>query len=389
MTAMDFPMEKLSPSAATSQSPSEESSTKEAVASEDTTKTTAYAAAPPAATATFSTGLDLLFSASQVETTPKAEAEADGAEVPSTITVVSNGGAAEGQPVVEEASPEYNPETLINQAKSFPQVLQEILATPEYQPIAHWLPDGFSFVIADKRLFSDVILPKYFREALFHSFIRKLNRWGFRRVKSRGKGEESAFAHDYFVREKSWLCLKMRCKSKPSYHKVPSANKKAQQTAAEAVRGLANSGRIPIVPGQAPPPFFATGGMVDASRAFVPSSLPVTVAEYMMPFPKPSLPTTSVACSPTAATVAATTIQERQFLASIHPEQQQRIFRERQILMLQMRERQIVQAQLQHLHEMSSHNEDHFSAGNYVQSVESSMAQYSRDMLRRNMYYRG
>jgi hypothetical protein len=403
---MVFPMKKLTASAATIQPPpSEEFFDKEVVASD--TKTVAAAASPVATAAP--SGLDLLFTASQVETTPKAEAEADDEEVPSTITVVSNGGAAEGESGsnsdTEEASHEYNAENsaadaLKNQAKSFPQVLHEILATPEYQPIVHWLPDGFSFVIVDKRRFSDVILPKYFREALFHSFIRKLNRWGFRRVKSRGKGEESSFAHNNFVREKPWLCLKMRCKSKPSYHKVPSAKKKTQQTAVEAARSVVNVGHIAIVPAQAPPSFLAAGGMVgmaDASRAFVPTCLPVTLAEYkaLGVFPKPSLSMATAAGSPSAA--IANTIQERQFLTSIRqrqlasiradPEQQQRLFRERQLIMLQMRQRrQQLQSQLQRLHEISSHNEEQF-AHSYFQ--DSMMAQYARDMLSRNVFYRG
>ena len=210
--------------------------------------------ASAAAAAPSPSGLDLLFAASQVDKSkPKNPSSDATAEVPSTITVVSNGGApdagdASGSSDAEEASAsEYdeNPTAdALKIQKTFPQILQEILATPEYQPIAHWLPDGFSFIIADKRRFSDEILPKYFRVALFHSFIRKLNRWGFRRVKSRCKGEESSFAHNSFVRDKPWLCMKMKCKSKPSYHKIPSAKKKAQQAAAEAANSIASAAHL-------------------------------------------------------------------------------------------------------------------------------------------------
>eukprot|EP00985_Skeletonema_marinoi_P016024 scaffold8487_cov244-Skeletonema_marinoi.AAC.1 len=71
---------------------------------------TADAASAPADTAP-SSGLDLLFAASQVENKPKeaanAAVEADSAEavVPSTITVVSNGtGSAEAEAKGESAS---------------------------------------------------------------------------------------------------------------------------------------------------------------------------------------------------------------------------------------------------------------------------------------------
>eukprot|EP00984_Skeletonema_dohrnii_P027084 scaffold16534_cov67-Skeletonema_dohrnii-CCMP3373.AAC.1 len=181
---------------------------------EDMNTKTAHAASAPAATAP-SSGLDLLFAASQVDKKPKEAANAavefGSAEVvvPSTITVVSNGiGSAEAEDESasnsdddEEEAPSsnyYDASTPTTDAlndqkvKSFPQVLQEILNTSEYESIARWLPDGLSFIIADKRRFSDEILPKYFRRvALFHSFIRKLNRYGFRRVKGSCKGEES------------------------------------------------------------------------------------------------------------------------------------------------------------------------------------------------------
>eukprot|EP00984_Skeletonema_dohrnii_P013269 scaffold5468_cov101-Skeletonema_dohrnii-CCMP3373.AAC.4 len=181
------------------------------------TKTTHAASAPAAAV---SSGLDLLFAASQVENKPKEAAnavveagrEANSAEavVPSTITVVSNGtGSAEAEDESasnsddddEAPSSEHDASTPTTDAlndqkvKSFPQVLQEILNTSEYESIARWLPDGLSFIIADKRRFSDEILPKYFRRvALFHSFIRKLNRYGFRRIKGSCKGEESSLS---------------------------------------------------------------------------------------------------------------------------------------------------------------------------------------------------
>eukprot|EP00984_Skeletonema_dohrnii_P013268 scaffold5468_cov101-Skeletonema_dohrnii-CCMP3373.AAC.3 len=369
---------------------------------EDMNTKTAHAASAPPANAP-SSGLELLFAASQVENKPKeasnAIVEANSAEaVPSTITVVSNGiGSAEAEDESannsdddEAPSSEHDASTPTTDAlndqkvKSFPQVLQEILNTSEYESIARWLPDGLSFIIADKRRFSDEILPKYFRRvALFHSFIRKLNRYGFRRIKGSCKGEESSFAHNNFVRDKPWLCLKMNCKSKPSYHKVPSAKKKTTQhmtAAAEAANSLTNTGLITMtMPAPVPPAFMGgVGGMMDAgSRVFVatPTTYLPAVSASVLPM------ATGAIGAPT--TIAA--IQERRFLASMLPgHSQQRMLRERQMLMLQMRQRQ-EQAQLQRLHEMSAYDGDHF-LNSYVQS--SMMAQSRRDnMLRRNMFY--
>eukprot|EP00985_Skeletonema_marinoi_P014734 scaffold7520_cov140-Skeletonema_marinoi.AAC.4 len=331
--------------------------------------------AAPGATAP--SGLDLLFTASQVETklNKGVEAEADRvAEVPFAITVVSNGtgtASAEGEsvsnndegeaPSSDDDAKAEKPTTDALKVKdhgleTFPQILQEILNTSDYQSTAHWLPDGLSFIIADKRRFADEIIPKYFRRmTLFHSFIRKLNRYGFRRIKGGGKGDESSFAHNDFVRDKPWLCLNMTCKSKPRYHKAPSAKKKIQHAAAaddddEAANRLANDALI-APPAQLPPSFLAAGGMVI-------DAMPVT---RTLPVP---LPLARAAIGPlTTATAfaAATAIQERQFLASILPEHpQQYIFDERQILMLQMRQRHLRQVQLQRLHEMSTLNEEKF-----------------------------
>jgi len=387
---MVYPMKKITAyAAAGGQPPSdlESHTSKVEVASDSKAKDKKNAHTEATAATAATRGLDLLFAASsQVVTEPK-EADTNGAEDSSTIITVAsvtneNGTAtAEGEPgsscdVKKDFSHEYdavssNPaaDTIKKQqAKTFPQVLQEILTTPEYQSIVHWLPDGLSFVIADKQRFSSEILPKFFREALFHSFVRKLNRWGFRRVKKCGKGEESSFAHNNFVREKPWLCLKMSCKSKPSYHKVTSAKKNAQQHAADAAIILANTARI-AMRAHAPPSSLAAGRMVSRGRATF-STFPTA---------------TAAAGSPVATTIQD---QERQYLASIPPyEHQQRIFHERQIVMFQMRQRHQLQVELQRRKEMSSHNEEQFSNSHNAQRQSSMTAQYTRDVLHRNNYY--
>eukprot|EP00985_Skeletonema_marinoi_P006139 scaffold2663_cov156-Skeletonema_marinoi.AAC.7 len=179
----------------------------------------------------------------------------------------------------------------------------------------------------------------------------------------------------------------MNCKSKPSYHKVPSKKKTTHHmtaaTAVEAANSLTNTGRITMtMPAPVPPSFMGgVGGMIDASsRVFV-----ATPTTYLPSVSASVLPMATGAIGP-PTTIAA--IQERQFLASMLPgHSQQRMLRERQMLMLQMRQRQ-EQEQLQRLHEMYAYDEDHFlsSYDSYVQS--SMMAQSRRDnMLRRNMFY--
>jgi hypothetical protein len=179
----------------------------------------------------------------------------------------------------------------------------------------------------------------------------------------------------------------MNCKSKPSYHKVPSAKKKTTHhmtaAAVEAANSLTNTGLITMtMPAPVPPAFMGgLGGMIDASsRVFV-----ATPTTYL---PAASASVLPMATGAIGAPTTIAAIQERQFLASMLPgHSQQRMLRERQMLMLQMRQRQ-EQEQLQRLHEMSAYDGDHFlsSYDSYVQS--SMMAQSRRDnMLRRNMFY--
>lgn len=60
----------------------------------------------------------------------------------------------------------------------FPQKLMDILADPLNQGTISWLPDGKSFVIRDRTLFAEIVMPRYFpRKAKYSSFTRKLNRW--------------------------------------------------------------------------------------------------------------------------------------------------------------------------------------------------------------------
>eukprot|EP00984_Skeletonema_dohrnii_P017682 scaffold8114_cov114-Skeletonema_dohrnii-CCMP3373.AAC.1 len=403
--------------------PSELSATKD---KEDMYIKNADAATTPtqaaAAAAAAPDGLDLLFAASQAETKLKGEESdasgagaVDGAKVPSTITVVSNEPDAS-----DDESRDNEPENLAtataalkNQDKSFPQVLHEMLVIPECQSIFHWLPDGLSFIMADKERFSSVILPKYFSEALLNSFIRKLNRWGFRRVKSRRKGEESSFAHSNFVRDKPWLCLTMKCKSKPTYHKVKvsststkkkSNKKKAKQNTSEPSNRniLANAATASVVvhaPAQAPPrlpppPFLAARGIM--SRTVVPTSTysRATTAEHEplpLPNPKPALLTAPAADSRAATAASIIQERERQYLASIPLyHQQQRIYQERQILIAQMRQRHQVQMELQRLNDMTSHIGEQIASSRNGSVQNAMMAQYARDMLNsRNIYYGG
>jgi HSF-type DNA-binding len=63
-------------------------------------------------------------------------------------------------------------------ATLFPQKLMDILAEPLNEEAISWIPNGQAFVIRDRELFVEIVMPKYFsRKAMYSSFTRKLNRW--------------------------------------------------------------------------------------------------------------------------------------------------------------------------------------------------------------------
>ncbi len=383
-----------------------------------TKKLTASASAttrPPPSTSSIAhvvsgSGLnDLLFAASAVTVDTKSRDVATVAQLeekcteekatvqPTIVTIDHNGGVEveeessglEGkEKEVSSSEYKYNSENssaslsnAFQPPKIFPRILHEILSTPECQPIVHWLPDGLSFIIADKQRFSDEILPTYFNRGVLRSFIRKLNRWGFRRVKSRRKGEESSFAHNSFVRDKPGLCSKMKCNSKPSYHKAPSTKKNKDK--AKVVTIKAKSLSNAVAPSQAPPSLATTGdGIVNVGSCFPGTPILSAAAATTANIRAGGFPNAAI----TAA--FATAIRDRSFLASFRPQnpqqQQQLLFLGRQLPINQIHQGGQdyllqVQAELHRLCEMPSFND------NYLQVFM--MAQYGGDLMRRNTFY--
>jgi len=64
---------------------------------------------------------------------------------------------------------------------SFPEKLMQMLDSDEFSGIVYWSGYGDSFCINTKK-FIEKVLDVYFQGSKFESFVRKLNRWGFKRT---------------------------------------------------------------------------------------------------------------------------------------------------------------------------------------------------------------
>jgi hypothetical protein len=84
---------------------------------------------------------------------------------------------------------------------SFPGMLHAILADKNLKSIITWLPSGKSFVIMDKAKFIDMVLSRYFRVTQFHSFSRRLKRWGFNKVYTTGMAQ-AVYCHRLFQKDR-------------------------------------------------------------------------------------------------------------------------------------------------------------------------------------------
>ena len=60
----------------------------------------------------------------------------------------------------------------------FPQRLMAILSDERNTDAICWLPHGRAFIIRNRKLFAEKVMPRFFpRKSKYSSFTRKLNRW--------------------------------------------------------------------------------------------------------------------------------------------------------------------------------------------------------------------
>jgi HSF-type DNA-binding len=93
---------------------------------------------------------------------------------------------------------------------SFPLKLQRMLDKVEADGMLDaisWLSHGRAFTVRNPEIFVEKLMPLFFNQTKYNSFLRQLNLYNFQRITTgRDKG---AWHHAYFQRGKPHLCIRM------------------------------------------------------------------------------------------------------------------------------------------------------------------------------------
>ena len=88
--------------------------------------------------------------------------------------------------------------------KSFLDKLYAILSDDSYSQYIHWSPDGLYVIISDPNGLSKKVLPEFYKHHNFSSFVRQLNMYNFRKVRTSNKRDqkEQKYMHKEFNESK-------------------------------------------------------------------------------------------------------------------------------------------------------------------------------------------
>ena len=89
---------------------------------------------------------------------------------------------------------------------SFLVKLYKILNENESNPYIHWSEDGKAVIISDSSGLTKKVLPKYYNQHNFASFVRQLNMYNFHKVRTDQKTGEQKYIHNDFVK---WKTIKV------------------------------------------------------------------------------------------------------------------------------------------------------------------------------------
>lgn len=101
----------------------------------------------------------------------------------SPSVLISNASATKSaRGKTNKPNPNLNSKESSSKASLFPMALYGLLEDVETNgtaSVVSWRPSGTAFKVEKRDEFVNEILPKYFKQTKFKSFVRQLNLWGF------------------------------------------------------------------------------------------------------------------------------------------------------------------------------------------------------------------
>jgi hypothetical protein len=105
----------------------------------------------------------------------------------------------------------------------------EMASQNNFEDIVSWQPCGKAFKVHDATRFADSIMPTYFNQTKYKSFLRQVNIYGFQRL-VRG-ASNGAYTHNLLVRGEPEICQNMvRTKIKNKFQRSKNRDKKSSRS---------------------------------------------------------------------------------------------------------------------------------------------------------------
>jgi hypothetical protein len=123
------------------------------------------------------------------------------------IAANAAGRAARGES--NEISLKIQPAIAICRTFSFPIVLHALLEQAEqqcYDTIISWQYHGRAFLVHDPERFVNDVMPHFFLQTRFPSFIRQLSLYSFQRIRTKDNRDYGCYYHEMFLRGMPHLC---------------------------------------------------------------------------------------------------------------------------------------------------------------------------------------
>jgi hypothetical protein len=128
--------------------------------------------------------------------------------------------------------------------RCFPRKLHALLEEAEekgFQDLICWQSGGKSFQVLNHVHFEKTIMPKYFKQTKFKSFLRQLNIYGFQRIHH--GSNKGGYAHACLIQGIPELCL-LFIRQGASESKAVSAKKSVRMSGFRSVSSSLTTRRI-------------------------------------------------------------------------------------------------------------------------------------------------